>query len=374
MKLQYKKIAETQASFVWTPADGARLAKLLRGWQHFEMNKRKSRSQLRLNVVEQIVEAQPVPPRKLFNKLVWLTCGEGGVHLIRAAVRCTMCPVCSVRVCSSKLTSCTFCRLTPEGKKHAREIAGEKAEITYEKNGGNSLARPDVRRKVRRTCMKRYGVANPWQAASVKAKIKRTTLTNGGYTSSRPSSRAKIRSTSLERYGVEHFRQAPEVKAKTNATCMERYGVEFPMQNREIFSRVMRSAGKVKTGDLNGRTIEYQGYELAAARVLEARYGKESLRTQFDADTYFIGKTVTSRVDFLYVPKNCLIEVKSTWTLYGTEGWIKKNRTVQKEANEFRIPLRYVVSDGKDGIVILPKDWCSWKKSQLVSYVKQRLA
>jgi len=62
---------------------------------------------------------------------------------------------------------------------------------------------PDVQSKRHQTCIKKYGVKNPFQASAIKD---------------------KIRAVNLERYGVEWAIQSPEVRKRMHETMIERYG------------------------------------------------------------------------------------------------------------------------------------------------------
>jgi glutathione peroxidase-family protein len=38
-------------------------------------------------------------------------------------------------------------------------------------------------------------------------------------------------------YGVEHISQASEVREKCKQTCLKNFGVEFPMQSKEVIEK-----------------------------------------------------------------------------------------------------------------------------------------
>lgn len=63
--------------------------------------------------------------------------------------------------------------------------------------------------KFKQTCLERFGVENPAQAASIKTKMKQTCL---------------------EKYGVENPYQSKTIKEKIKQTCLEKYGVEYYLQ------------------------------------------------------------------------------------------------------------------------------------------------
>lgn len=61
--------------------------------------------------------------------------------------------------------------------------------------------------------------------------------------------------TNLERYGVEYPMQSKEILAKRKKTYLERYGVEHPLQSKEIFAKVEKT-----------KLEKYGGQQLAIAR------------------------------------------------------------------------------------------------------------
>lgn len=68
-----------------------------------------------------------------------------------------------------------------------------------------SIKIPEVKEKIVNTCLKKYGVKNPFANKNVQK---------------------KIRDTNLKKYGVEFSLQNYEVREKGKNTCLEKYGVE----------------------------------------------------------------------------------------------------------------------------------------------------
>lgn len=107
---------------------------------------------------------------------------------------------------------------------------------------------------VKKTCLKKYGVENAFQADWAKEKIKATNLERYGsehYSSTEAAKiqlsqtwhnksqdeinmiRAKSKQTSLERYGVDSPAKAESVKQKIKATNLERYGLTSVLADKE---------------------------------------------------------------------------------------------------------------------------------------------
>lgn len=77
--------------------------------------------------------------------------------------------------------------------------------------------------KSKETCLKKYGVDNPWKSDIVKNKIKQTMINN---------------------YGVDNYSKTEEFKVKSEKTFMNKYGVKNPMQVDEIKNRALCNARK----------------------------------------------------------------------------------------------------------------------------------
>lgn len=89
-------------------------------------------------------------------------------------------------------------------------------EIIKERNKASD---PEVRKKYRETCKRKYGCENAFQSEKVKQKIKESMIKN---------------------YGVEHALQCKEFKEKFIKTCNERLGVDYPSQNVEVLRKLRR--------------------------------------------------------------------------------------------------------------------------------------
>jgi hypothetical protein len=90
-------------------------------------------------------------------------------------------------------------------------------KITYDVE--NPMHSIEVKEKVRRTNLKRYGVSNPFQSTSVKEKSKQTCL---------------------ERFGVENVMQSSDIREIAKRTNIEKYGVENPFQSNEVKEKIAK--------------------------------------------------------------------------------------------------------------------------------------
>jgi len=92
----------------------------------------------------------------------------------------------------------------------------------------NPFADETVQQRIRERNLSIHGVENLAKTPEVREKIKESLR------KVRPATDAKIRKTNIERYGVEYPLQNKEVYSKGRKTCQERYGVEYPLQSEHF--------------------------------------------------------------------------------------------------------------------------------------------
>lgn len=185
---------------------------------------------------------------------------------------------------------------------------------------------PDIARKKVRTFRRVYGVDNPSQADSVKTKKQRTFTDNYGethwaktkaarkeFSTNNPMHskkvRKKLRATCLEKYGVENPATLPATVAKIRKTCLRRYGVE----NGGLLLKYKRKRIK----DKNGVIHMVQGYEPQAIRWLNSVSMVSTITTErtklpkikYGNRTYYPDILVSTNKG------ERLIEVKGSWPL-----------------------------------------------------------
>lgn len=100
--------------------------------------------------------------------------------------------------------------------------------------------------KRKQASINKYGVENPWQAKEVKEKILKTNMKRYGAKHAPLSDDSKIKiSKTLKEYFKEHTIDSPfakpEIQEKSRKTCLEKYGVENPMQSKEIREKVKKT-------------------------------------------------------------------------------------------------------------------------------------
>ncbi len=193
-------------------------------------------------------------------------------------------------------------------------------------------------RKVIDTCQKKYGTNNPMQAPAVRRRFKKTMNDLYGVTWAAQSQKLKRRQsrTMMQRYGVTTISQIPEVaranaikfrenseahQAKRSATMIERYGVAHNLQSRALLEKQQRSAFKMKSFTLDGKTFHVRGYEDTAIRYLheklrvEVRHIKVTAKEGVPSIRYENGLRVYHPDIYAKVKgKWYIIEVKSDYT------------------------------------------------------------
>lgn len=141
--------------------------------------------------------------------------------------------------------------------------------------------------------------------------------TGYAYSLQNPSHQALLKSLCQEAHGVDHYFQSAQVKESIKVTNLERYGVEYSVQNPEIFEKSQRH--RTKTGVLpSGREINYQGYEMIVILELLKTYSEEEIVLgRKDIPKFWYIQDGKKHIYFadIYIPsKNLIIEVKSEWT------------------------------------------------------------
>lgn len=127
--------------------------------------------------------------------------------------------------------------------------------------------RNEITKKIRNTCMKRYGVINGGGSKQSLEKIRNTCLERYGVTSSFliPNVKEKIQQIKLERWGDKHFTninkakktflkrygfenpaQSDIIKSKIKKTCLEKYGVDHPWKIIDIHNKCHSKESKEK--------------------------------------------------------------------------------------------------------------------------------
>jgi hypothetical protein len=132
-------------------------------------------------------------------------------------------------------------RFMVEGGAYCKECSIKKGnektkEVFLAKYNGHPLKCKEVRDKINKTNLERYGAENPFQSKQIKEKIKQTNLEKFGVEHPLQNKEVfkKLKKTNVEKYGFENTFQVEKFKEKSKTTNLEKYGVEYAMQNKDI--------------------------------------------------------------------------------------------------------------------------------------------
>jgi hypothetical protein len=125
---------------------------------------------------------------------------------------------------------------------------------------------------------------------------------------------------------------------KSKKTNLERYGVEYPLQNKDIFDKVQKSGYKSKIY----KNYTYRGtYELDFLVNFSDNYKIENAKS---IDYVFSKKNKKYHPDYYLPDYNLIVEVKSSYT-YDRE---KEKNEAKKEA---------AINNGYNFIFLINKDY-----------------
>ena len=148
-----------------------------------------------------------------------------------------LCPVCGNK-CKYKGGSKVYeetcgsivCKNTYAYSKHLETFKSNHNGLT------NSFQFPEVKEKIKKTMLEKYGVEYSGQIEEKKIKSKQTWIKKYGVDNPAKSDivKEKSKNTCLEKYGVEYSFQSENNKEKSKQTLLSRYGVECMLYIKEI--------------------------------------------------------------------------------------------------------------------------------------------
>lgn len=204
----------------------------------------------------------------------------------------------------------------------------------------NPMHNETVKEKIKQTCLDRYDVENPFQSEEFKEKSKQTCFER--YGEDHPLKcdyfKNKLKQTCLERYDVENPFQSEEFKEKSKQTLLERYNVLHPLHSSEIMEKSHTNSYKLKEYTFpSGNKIKYQGYEHFAFDELlrDGLQENEIINGCKNVpEIWYTDETGIKRKHYvdIYIPsQNRCIEVKSTWTAEKKKDYIFTKQKSGKE-------------------------------------------
>jgi len=217
------------------------------------------------------------------------------------------------------------------------------------------------------TCVERYGVPNVSTAQVIKDRKVATCLRNHGVEHPQQSAKVRVKTVAAvqDHYGVDNVSQSAEVLAKKKATWTKIWGYDNPSKSpvikRIIGRKVGIASGSKKIVVVRGKEFVLQGYEPQALHYLLKFFDGSDIHCHSSGKVpdfeYTWGISHMFFPDFWIQSVNCVVEVKSTWTLCrnrGTYRVMRAKATAVKRAG-FRFRLLIIDTDGKP--IPIPKNW-----------------
>lgn len=185
--------------------------------------------------------------------------------------------------------------------------------------------------KIKKTCLKKYGVPHFSNDNVVKQK--------------------KVL-TYLKKYGVDNPSKSDIIKLKKENTFLERYGVDNPSKLIEIHSKKsLTGKNKIYTSP-TGKVYKVEGYEpFILDELFSMGYTDDDIVVSTDIKNKigiiyynFNGKTKVYHPDIYIISKNILIDVKSE---YWYNRFLDNNLAKQEKCNSMGIPLQFWIYNPK---------------------------
>ena len=163
---------------------------------------------------------------------------------------------------------------------------------------------------------------------------------------------------------------------------LRKYGVEHALQHPETHLQQQRAAYRFKRHRFGDRVVETQGFERYALLYL-LRRGVHPNRVRVSSEsvepiTYRYGRKTRRYHPDIELDDNKIIEVKSTWTLYGDYFKLNvskaKARATIESGLEFRMLLVLIGPARKKYILVLPTEWIDWSRRRLQRFVAEHIA
>jgi hypothetical protein len=161
---------------------------------------------------------------------------------------------------------------------------------------GKGISNPfqdeEVKNKIIRTCMERYGVEHAVQTENTQNKIKETCLEKYGVQNAFQSDiiKRKIKDTCIERYGVENYVKTKEFWEKYKITSILNWGTEFPAQNKELQEKLYNA--RKRNGTLNRSWMEKELFENIQKVIIEAIPNDRGVLNGYELDIIIPSKKI----------------------------------------------------------------------------------
>lgn len=206
--------------------------------------------------------------------------------------------------CSNKCcTLHTWINRTEDDK---QQICEKIKDTKYRKYGDENY---NNREQYKQTCIQKYGCTSTNQVEEIKNKKINTWLNLYGVDNPRKAEeiKNKIKETFYNNYGC-YATKSEEIQEKIKSTNNEKYGVNFPLQNPEIFKKAAITLHE------NGNSSSWEDY---LSNELDNIIGNDGYIMNYFDNRYPFA------CDFYIINKDLFIEINGYWT-HG-EHWFNKD-------------------------------------------------
>lgn len=153
-------------------------------------------------------------------------------------------------------------------------------------------------KKIENTCLKKYGVKNPFQSTTIKDKIKQNNIKKYGveYTLQSSIIRDKIKNTCIQKYGVDHIWKSEIIKNNIKHTNLKLYGTENIAQSQYYIDICKKH-----------NVFKYSKLENELYDILISLFSEHDIVRQYKSDVY------PYKCDFYLKSYNLYIEYHGSW-------------------------------------------------------------
>jgi len=132
-------------------------------------------------------------------------------------------------------------------------------KLGYSKHCSYSCSRhdPEVNKKQKETCLKKYGTEFSSQSLVCRLKVKKAWKEKDIL-----EYNEKRRNNHQQKYGVDNPFQRKEVQKKYNKTMIKNHGVEWPMQSKEIYEKSKKSCKESTGFEYSAQSLECREKQL----------------------------------------------------------------------------------------------------------------
>ncbi len=259
---------------------------------------------------------------------------------------------CSVKCSTSSLEIITKCKNTTlerYGDQNYRNI--EKAKKTSIERYGvdNVMKNEQVKEQIYKNNLNKFGVKHTFQREDVKQLICDINLERYGHRNAAQGIEAqnKIANTCLQKYNASTPLASKEIRKKGQETLLTKIGVEYAMQDPNIFYKQQLTCNKIHFMTLpSGNVRSYQGYENIAILELLNYYTEDEIISERSNLPIIIYDENKRYFPDIFIPStNEIIEVKSSWTIKNNK---HKNKLKQQACFNLGYKFQFWICSNKE--------------------------